>query len=96
MCGNTMIRLKMDNVKETEEEDKIANTFNELSIKKIHELLGHICESNRINPLIHLCKTSERELFTIKTVVKTQVMAQITKLNDTNKVGIDGIPTFII
>ena len=65
-------------------------------VKKVHDLRGNICESNRINPLTHLCKTSDRELFTQKTVAETQVLAQIKKLNDTHSVGIDGIPTFVI
>ena len=94
--NNTKIRLKMNDGRETEEEDKIANTFNEFFVKKIQDLRGSICESNRINPLTHLCKTSDRELFTLKTVAETQVLAQIKKLNDTHSVGIDGIQTFVI
>ena len=99
MCGNknnTKIRLKMDDGRETEEKDKIANTFNEFFVKKIHDLQGNICESNRINPLTHLCKTSDRELFALKTVLETQVLAKIKKLNNAHSVGIDGIPTFVI
>ena len=48
MCGNknnTKIRLKMNDGRETEEEDKIANTFNEFFVKKIHDLRGTYVKS---------------------------------------------------
>ena len=92
MIWNSQWRLNLDN-EITEDEEKIANAFNDFLIKKIENLKNGINKNDIKDPLLKLKeKVNEKNLsFKLKAISKNTLLKAMKKIKNKKSVGCDGL-----
>ena len=85
-------RLNLDN-EITEDEEKIANAFNNFLIEKIENLKNGINKNDIKDPLLKLKeKVNEKNLsFKLKAISKNTLLKAMKKIKNKKSVGCDGL-----